>query len=126
MHNLTVKNLAKAYKSKKVITDVSLEIKQGEIIGLLGPNGAGKTTCFYMILGIIPCDAGQIFLNDLDLTCKPIHVRAKYGIGYLPQEPSVFRKLSVNDNIMAILQARKNLQKTEQTEILEKLLTEFH
>ncbi len=125
MTQLTIKNLAKSYKKRSVVTDVSISAQQGEIIGLLGPNGAGKTTCFYMILGLIAADAGNIFLNDIDITIKPVHSRAKLGIGYLPQEASVFRKLSVADNIYAVLEVRKDLSKQKRHEILESLLNEF-
>jgi len=109
MNTLTVENLAKSYKTRKVVDNISLHIKTGEIIGLLGPNGAGKTTCFYMILGLITSNGGRILLNNIDITTKPIHVRASLGMGYLPQEPSVFRKLSVEDNILAILETRQDL-----------------
>lgn len=126
MNTLTVENLAKSYKARKVVDNISLHIKTGEIIGLLGPNGAGKTTCFYMILGLITSNGGRILLNDVDITTKPIHVRASLGMGYLPQEPSVFRKLSVEDNILAILETRQDLKLTTRTENLEALLHEFN
>lgn len=126
MLTLSVQNLAKQYKKRNVVADVSLSVKQGEIIGLLGPNGAGKTTCFYMILGLIASDSGKILLNDIDITGKPVHARAKLGLGYLPQEPSVFRKLTVEDNILAVLQVRDDLDKTKQDEILNSLLNEFN
>ncbi len=126
MLTLSIQNLAKQYKKRNVVTDVSLSVKQGEIIGLLGPNGAGKTTCFYMILGLIASDSGKILLNDVDITGKPVHARAKLGLGYLPQEPSVFRKLTVEDNILAVLQVRDDLDKTKQDEILNSLLNEFN
>lgn len=126
MLKLIIQNLAKAYKGKPVVRDVSLEIEQGEIIGLLGPNGAGKTTCFYMILGLIHADSGKILLNSTDLTGKPVHDRAKLGIGYLPQEPSVFRKLSVADNILAVLQVRNDLSPAQRDETLNSLLDEFN
>jgi len=126
MPELLVKNLKKRYKKRHVVKDVSLQITNSEIVGLLGPNGAGKTTSFYMIVGIIPADHGTIFLNDVNITHLPMHKRAKLGISYLPQEASVFRKLSVEDNIMAILELRRDLTKTQRTEILEKLLNEFH
>lgn len=126
MLTLSVQNLAKQYKKRNVVADVSLSVKQGEIIGLLGPNGAGKTTCFYMILGLIASDSGKILLNDVDITGKPVHARAKLGLGYLPQEPSVFRKLTVEDNILAVLQVRDDLDKTKQDEILNSLLNEFN
>lgn len=126
MLTLSVQHLAKKYKNREVVKDVSITVKQGEIIGLLGPNGAGKTTCFYMILGLIQSDAGKIFLDETDITGKPVHARAKLGLGYLPQEPSVFRKLSVEDNIMAVLQVRKDITKEKRAEILNSLLSEFH
>ncbi len=125
MSQLVAKHLGKRYKSRDVVKDVSLEVHSGEIVGLLGPNGAGKTTCFYMIVGLIPCEHGTIRLDQHDIAAYPMHARARLGIGYLPQEPSVFRKLSVADNILAILQTRQ-LRYTEQTEILEGLLHEFH
>ncbi len=126
MNLLTVKNLQKSYKSRKVVKDVSLELRSGEIVGLLGPNGAGKTTSFYMIVGLIQCDSGQILLNNRDITQLPMHMRARLGIGYLPQECSIFRKLSVADNIMAILELRSDLSKKERFQKLDNLLDEFH
>ena len=126
MTHLNVQNVSKSYKSRKVVNDISLEIKPGEIVGLLGPNGAGKTTCFYMIVGLVRPDAGHIFLNDQDITRSPMHQRARLGIGYLPQETSIFRKLSVAENIMAVLQLRKELSKSDRNEHLSDLLQEFH
>jgi len=123
---LRASNLAKSYKQKKVVIDVSLEIRSGEIVGLLGPNGAGKTTCFYMIVGLVPADHGRITIDSRDITPLPMHGRAQQGIGYLPQEASVFRKLSVRDNIMAILETRRGLGKAEREKKLEELLEEFH
>lgn len=123
---LRASNLAKSYKQKKVVIDVSLEIRSGEIVGLLGPNGAGKTTCFYMIVGLVTADNGRITIDSQDITPLPMHGRARKGIGYLPQEASVFRKLSVRDNIMAILETRKNLGRAERLSKLEHLLDEFH
>ena len=123
---LRASNLAKSYKQKKVVIDVSLEIRSGEIVGLLGPNGAGKTTCFYMIVGLVPADHGRITIDSRDITPLPMHGRARQGIGYLPQEASVFRKLSVRDNIMAILETRQGLGKAEREKKLEGLLEEFH
>ncbi|WP_273204813.1 LPS export ABC transporter ATP-binding protein [Marinobacter subterrani] len=123
---LRASNLAKSYKQKKVVLDVSLEIRSGEIVGLLGPNGAGKTTCFYMIVGLVPADSGRITIDSRDITPLPMHGRARQGIGYLPQEASVFRKLSVRDNIMAILETRKGLARAEREKKLEELLEEFH
>jgi lipopolysaccharide export system ATP-binding protein len=123
---LRASNLAKNYKQKKVVIDVSLEIRSGEIIGLLGPNGAGKTTCFYMIVGLVQADHGRITIDSQDITPLPMHGRARKGIGYLPQEASVFRKLSVRDNIMAILETRKGMKRAEREAKLEELLAEFH
>ncbi|MFA5493940.1 MAG: LPS export ABC transporter ATP-binding protein [Porticoccaceae bacterium] len=123
---LRVDHLAKSYKKRQVIADVSLHVSSGQIVGLLGPNGAGKTTCFYMIVGLVAQDQGRIFIDDHEVTHLPMHGRARAGIGYLPQEPSVFRKLSVEDNILAILQARKDLSSSQRSERLESLLHEFH
>ena len=123
---LRASNLAKSYKQKKVVLDVSLEIRSGEIVGLLGPNGAGKTTCFYMIVGLVPADHGRVTIDSQDITPLPMHGRARKGIGYLPQEASVFRKLTVRDNIMAILETRKDLGKADRDAKLEELLEEFH
>lgn len=123
---LRASNLAKSYKQKKVVIDVSLEIRSGEIVGLLGPNGAGKTTCFYMIVGLVPADNGRITIDNQDITPLPMHGRARKGIGYLPQEASVFRKLTVRDNIMAILETRRGLNRSEREAKLEQLLEEFH
>jgi len=126
MKTLRADNLAKSYKKRSVVKDVSVSIKSGEIVGLLGPNGAGKTTCFYMIVGLVDADKGKISIDDEDLTNLPMHGRARKGIGYLPQEASVFRKLSVKDNLMAILETRKELSKAERKEKMETLLQEFH
>ena len=126
MKLLQAKHLAKSYKSRRVVEDVSLSIESSQIVGLLGPNGAGKTTCFYMIIGIVRQDAGQILIDDNDITFCSMHDRAKQGISYLPQEASVFRRLSVADNIMAILETRKDLNKKERKQRLEQLLEEFH
>ncbi len=126
MHILRAENLAKSYRGHPVVKDVTVSIESGQVVGLLGPNGAGKTTCFYMIVGSIPRDAGQIYFDDLDITPKPMHERAKTGIGYLPQEASVFRKLSVADNILAILETRKDLNHAERQARLQALLDEFH
>jgi lipopolysaccharide export system ATP-binding protein len=123
---LRASNLAKSYKQKKVVLDVSLEIRSGEIVGLLGPNGAGKTTCFYMIVGLVPADHGRITIDGHDITPLPMHGRARKGIGYLPQEASVFRKLTVRDNILAILETRKGLSRAEREAKLQELLEEFH
>ncbi len=119
------KDLVKIYKNRTVVNKVSVEVKQGEIVGLLGPNGAGKTTSFYMVVGLIKPDEGRVFLNEQDITSLPMYKRAQLGIGYLPQEPSVFRKLSVEDNIMAVLEMTK-LNKVERRNKLESLLDEFN
>ncbi len=123
---LLINNISKKYKSRSVVNDVSLQINRGSIVGLLGPNGAGKTTSFYMIVGLIACDSGNIFFDDQDITSLPVHLRARLGISYLPQEASIFRKLSVADNIMAILELRSDLSKSDRENELEKLLGEFH
>src|SRR5665213_2505220 len=122
---LRTENLIKKYKSRTVVKSVSVEVKQGEIVGLLGPNGAGKTTAFYMIVGMIQPNSGNVFLDDKEITKEPMYKRAQLGIGYLAQEASVFRKLSVEDNIRAILEMTK-LTKPAQAEKLEELLNEFH
>jgi lipopolysaccharide export system ATP-binding protein len=126
MATLTATNLAKAYKGRHVVEDVSLSIESGQIVGLLGPNGAGKTTCFYMIVGIVTADRGEIHLDDTNLTGLSMHKRARHGIGYLPQEASVFRKLTVSNNIMAILETRKDLNRQQRKAKLRSLLEEFH
>jgi lipopolysaccharide export system ATP-binding protein len=118
--------LRKAYRAKVAVEDVSLHVESGEIVGLLGPNGAGKTTCFYMIVGLLHADAGNIFLDDRDLTDAPMHLRARAGIGYLPQEASVFRRLSAADNLRAILELRGDLDRNAREAMIEKLLDEFH
>ena len=123
---LTASNLAKSYKGRAVVQDVSLEVSSGEIVGLLGPNGAGKTTCFYMIVGIVTADCGRIAIDGQDLTALPMHGRARRGIGYLPQEASIFRRLSVAENIMAILESRSDLNRNQRREKMEQLLEEFH
>ena len=125
--NLTIhtKDLVKSYKGRTVVSNVSIDVNQGEIVGLLGPNGAGKTTTFYMVVGLIKPDEGTVFLNDINITKLPMYKRAQMGIGYLPQEASVFRKLSVEDNIMAILEMTK-LSKKERQIKLERLLDEFN
>ena len=121
---LSTENLVKSYKTRKVVDSVSIRLEQGEIVGLLGPNGAGKTTTFYMIVGLIKPNGGKIHLNDEDITAQPMYKRAQRGIGYLPQEASVFRKLSVEDNLRAVLEMT-DLTKAEQEERLESLLEEF-
>ena len=124
MGKLRIDKINKSYKGRKVVNDVSVEVNQGEIVGLLGPNGAGKSTSFYMVVGLVKPDSGNVYLNEKNITGVPMYKRAKMGIGYLPQEVSVFRKLSVEDNIMAILQGTKK-SKTEQRNRLEELLEEF-
>src|SRR5580658_10208519 len=124
MSALKATGLAKSYKSRQVVRNLSLELDSGEVVGLLGPNGAGKTTAFYMIVGLVPCDAGRIFLGDVDVTLLPMHRRAQLGLGYLPQEASVFRKLSVEDNVMAILETR-DMERAAREERLEQLLEEL-
>ncbi|MWN32534.1 LPS export ABC transporter ATP-binding protein [Gilliamella sp. Pra-s65] len=126
MSILKAENLAKVYKKRRVVEDVSLTVNSGEIVGLLGPNGAGKTTTFYMVVGIVTLNAGKIYLDDHDISILPLHERAQKGIGYLPQEASIFRKLSVIDNIMAILETRKDIDKNEKIDRAEELLEEFH
>lgn len=125
MQQLVAKNLVKRYKTRTVVNGVSLEVKQGEIVGLLGPNGAGKTTTFYMIVGLIRPNGGQIFLDDQDITRQPMYKRGKMGIGYLAQEASVFRNLTVEDNIMAVLEMATKLNKKARRERTEELLEEF-
>ncbi len=126
MNTLRVENISKQYKARQVVKDVSLYVNQGEIVGLLGPNGAGKTTSFYMIVGLIPADHGHIYLDNEDITTLPVYTRAKLGISYLPQESSIFRKLTVAENILAILELRKNLDKKMRFGLLDELLHEFH
>ena len=126
MSTLAAQSLAKKYKRRTVVKNVSFHINSGEVVGLLGPNGAGKTTSFYMVVGLVETDKGNIYLDDHDLTNMAMHDRAKMGIGYLPQEASVFRKLSVTDNIMAILQTREDLEPSQQEIALEELLEELH
>ena len=122
---LSARGLRKRYKSREVVHDFGLDLSQGEVVGLLGPNGAGKTTCFYMIVGLVPTDAGQILLDDKDITSLPMHERARRGIGYLPQEASVFRKLSVADNLMAVLELRADLTAAARKRELGLLLDEL-
>ncbi len=122
---LKATGLAKSYKKRQVVHELSVEVANGEVVGLLGPNGAGKTTAFYMIVGLIPCDAGRILLGDEDLTLLPMHRRAQMGLGYLPQEASIFRKLSVEDNIMAILETRADMERAAREHGLEQLLEEL-
>jgi lipopolysaccharide export system ATP-binding protein len=123
---LRANGLRKRYKSREVVRDFGIDLAPGEVVGLLGPNGAGKTTCFYMIVGLVPTDAGSIFFNDTDITGMPMHRRAQLGIGYLPQEASIFRKLTVSENIMAVLELRKELNKESRQREVESLLEELH
>lgn len=126
MKSLRAEHLAKSYKGRKVVIDVSLSIDSGQVVGLLGPNGAGKTTCFYMIVGLVRQDDGKVSINDQDLSRLSMHKRAKAGIGYLPQEASIFRKLSVYNNILGVLETRKDLSRKERKQRAELLLEEFH
>lgn len=126
MTTLRASHLAKSYKSRRVVQDISLAIEQGRVVGLLGPNGAGKTTSFYMIVGLVRADAGEVHIDDRDLSRAAMHERARAGIGYLPQEASIFRKLSVADNIMAILETRKDLDRAGRQARQEELLHDFH
>jgi lipopolysaccharide export system ATP-binding protein len=126
MSRLEASKLSKSFSGRKVVDEVSLHVDSGEVVGLLGPNGAGKTTCFYMIVGLIPSDGGSVYLDDNDLTRYPMHIRARRGVGYLPQEASVFRKLSVADNLLAVLEMRKDLTRRDRADKLDKLLQELH
>ena len=126
MSTLSAQNLHKQYKGRQVVKDISVAIQSGEVVGLLGPNGAGKTTCFYMIVGLIPLDRGAIAIDGTDVSNLPMHQRARLGIGYLPQEPSVFRKLSVEDNILAILETIPEMSDADRNQRLEELLQELH
>ncbi|MGE5154362.1 MAG: LPS export ABC transporter ATP-binding protein [Bdellovibrio bacteriovorus] len=125
MSALRARSLKKSYRSRQVLQDVSVEVDTGEVVGLLGPNGAGKTTCFYLIVGLIPADQGRIELKGRDITLLPMHARARAGLSYLAQEPSVFRKLSARDNILAILETRRDLSRAQQRERCERLLEEL-
>jgi lipopolysaccharide export system ATP-binding protein len=125
MQILSAHQLKKVFKHRAVVNNISLQVQSGQCVGLLGPNGAGKTTCFYMIVGLQSCDAGQITLDQADITHMPMHLRARAGIGYLPQEPSVFRKLTVTQNILAILELRTDLDDSTRYDALETLLDEF-
>jgi len=122
---LKATNLHKSYRKKSVVRGVTIEVEPGQVVGLLGPNGAGKTTCFYMIVGLIPTDKGNITVDGVDITHKPVNIRSSLGVGYLPQEASVFRKLSVSDNIMAILELRADLDLNGRKEILQTLMEEL-
>ena len=125
MIRLVAENLSKVYRKRWVVKDVSLEVHGGEVVGLLGPNGAGKTTCFYMITGIIPADSGTIRLADQDITPMPMYARARRGLGYLSQEPSIFRRLTVEENMLAVLELRKELASAQRTELCDDLLRQF-
>ncbi len=126
MKTLRAEHLAKSYNGRQVVKDVSMTVNSGQIVGLLGPNGAGKTTCFYMIVNLVQADKGKVCIDDEDISHLPMHGRARKGIGYLPQEASIFRKLSVADNIMAILETRSDLNRAQRKAKLEELLDEFH
>src|SRR5690625_4746048 len=126
MNRLIASQLAKSYRRRQVVREASLDVASGEIVGLLGPNGAGKTTCFYMIVGLVAPDAGQITLRDKDITTLPMHQRARLGIGYLPQEASIFRRLTVADNILAILELRQDLSAEQRQHELGSLMEEFN
>ncbi len=126
MSRLEAIEIAKRYRARQIVSDLSLGLESGDVVGLLGPNGAGKTTAFYMIVGLIGCDRGRIILNGQDVTRLPVHRRARLGLGYLPQEASVFRKLTVADNIRAILQMRKDLDRAARQSMLEELMEELH
>lgn len=123
---LSAEHLVKRYRGRAVVHDVSLEVHRGEVVGLLGPNGAGKTTCFYMVVGLVPADGGKILLDEHNLTRANMHKRARLGLGYLPQEASIFRRLSVQDNIEAILELRKDLDREKRKQELGRLLDEFN
>ena len=123
---LAAKGLAKSYRGRRVVNGMSMSVNAGEIIGLLGPNGAGKTTCFYLMVGLVASDEGRITLCGSDVTSLPIHMRARQGLGYLPQEASIFRRLSVEDNLMAIIETRDDLDADEQQALCDELLREFH
>jgi len=122
---LVARSLRKRYRSREVVKDFGLQLNAGEVVGLLGPNGAGKTTCFYMIVGLIAADGGAIVLDDEDITSLPMHARARRGVGYLPQEPSIFRRLTVADNVMAVLELRKDLDRQDRENELLALLEEL-
>lgn len=126
MSKLVATGISKSYKKKSVVKDVSLEVSSGEVIGLLGPNGAGKTTCFYCIVGLVTMDSGGITIDSVDLSKAAMHVRARHGLGYLPQEASVFRKLTVEQNLVAIAELRRDLNRKQRKELIERLLEEFH
>ncbi len=126
MSLLKASSLKKSYKSRTVVSDVSLQVKTGQVVGLLGPNGAGKTTSFYMIVGLVPQDGGTVTVDDVDISSLPMHQRARNGIGYLPQEASIFRRLTVEQNLMGVLEVRGDLTREERMDKMESLLEEFH
>lgn len=126
MAQLSAREIVKRYGQRAVVNAASLQVASGEVVGLLGPNGAGKTTCFYMMVGLIPCDEGRVLLDDHELTHLPMHARARLGVGYLPQEPSVFRRLTVRDNVLAILETRAGLPRAARRVAAEELLHELH
>lgn len=126
MKTLVVEGISKSYRSRKIVQSLTLTIKSGEVVGLLGPNGAGKTTAFYMIVGLIPSDSGRILLGEKEITHLSMHRRARLGLGYLPQEASVFRNLTVDENILAVLETRRGLSRLDRERILEELLDELH
>jgi lipopolysaccharide export system ATP-binding protein len=122
---LAARGLKKRYRAREVVRDFAFQLREGEVVGLLGPNGAGKTTCFYLIVGLIPADGGHILIDDIDVTARPMHERARLGVGYLPQEPSVFRRLTVAQNVLAILELRRDLDREHRLHELESLLEEL-
>ena len=126
MARLLARNLVKRFKRRTVVNDVSVDVESGDVIGLLGPNGAGKTTSFYMMVGLIGCDQGQVAIDDQDITRLPMHARARLGVGYLPQEPSIFRKMSVLDNVMAVMETHRGLSAAARRYNAEALLSELH
>ena len=126
MARLIAKEIVKRYRKRVVVDAASLEVASGQVVGLLGPNGAGKTTCFYMMVGLIHCEEGRVLLDERDLTPLPMHARARLGVGYLPQEPSIFRRLTVLDNVLAILETRRDLDRSARRSLAEDLLHELH
>ncbi len=126
MNKLVAHGLVKRYKKRNVVDNVSLQLNTGEIVGLLGPNGAGKTTCFYMMVGLIKCEEGQITLNDREITHFPMHARARAGVGYLPQEPSIFRKMTVAENILAVLETRRQLSSKQRLQKLRAIMKDLN
>lgn len=123
---LVAEKIVKRFKQRCVVNAASMQVNSGDVVGLLGPNGAGKTTCFYMLVGLTPCDEGRVLLDGQDITRLPMHARARLGLGYLPQEPSVFRKMTVLDNVLAILETRRDLNRKDRLDMAEDLLHELH